>query len=166
MQLNLSPTRLCLGLFSAPCVSSSRPRYTHLCKDKLRVRRKTLLEKIASQIEYYFSDENLPYDKHMKMLLDTIGSVPVHDLLKFPALRQLCQVGHDKLHLHISPPPLPHTPCTHTHIHTHTHTHHTHAHTTRTHTYTHTHTTTTTTTTHTHDRMSSPQTVGITKCKA
>lgn len=68
------------------------PRYTHLCEDKLRVRRKNLRERVASQIEYYFSEENLPYDKHLRALIDDRGAVPVHDLMNFPALRQLSQV--------------------------------------------------------------------------
>ena len=68
-------------------------RYTFLCEDHIRVRPKNGEERIASQVEYYFSDINLKYDKHLKQQLETDGSCRVSELIKFPALNSLTTVS-------------------------------------------------------------------------
>mmetsp|Transcript_21700 Transcript_21700/g.37357 ORF Transcript_21700/g.37357 Transcript_21700/m.37357 type:complete len:465 (+) Transcript_21700:181-1575(+) len=50
-----------------------------------------LLEKIRKQVEYYFSDSNLPRDFYLKKLIDanSTGYVNISDLLRFKRLQQL-----------------------------------------------------------------------------
>ena len=74
------------------CLACS-PRYVQLSPDQLRVRRKTLYEEIATQIEFYFSENNFPFDKHLRSLVDSDGYVSVKDLLGFPKLKTLTTVG-------------------------------------------------------------------------
>ncbi len=60
------------------------------------VRRKTLAEKICSQVEYYLGDERLQQDRYLyEQQRDFDGWIPIATLLTFPRMRKLChpQVG-------------------------------------------------------------------------
>ena len=43
---------------------------------------------ICEQVEYYFSNDNFPYDKFMFDLShQTGGGIPIKDLMKFPRIK-------------------------------------------------------------------------------
>lgn len=48
-----------------------------------------LLVRLQRQIDFYFSDENLLYDEHMRYLLLRSRNVPLIELLSFPRLASL-----------------------------------------------------------------------------
>ena len=61
-----------------------------------KVRRKTLAEKICSQVEWYLAEERLQADRFLyETTCDHDGWIPVSTLLSFPRMRKLChpQVG-------------------------------------------------------------------------
>ena len=60
------------------------------------VRRKTLAEKICSQVEWYLSESRLQADRFLyETSCDHDGWIPLQTLLSFPRMRKLChpQVG-------------------------------------------------------------------------
>ena len=77
-----------------------------------KVRRKTLAEKICSQVEWYLAAERLQADRFLyETSCDHDGWIPVSTLLSFPRMRKLChpQVGavahvlHSSSLLEVSP---------------------------------------------------------------
>ena len=64
--------------------------------DTSSVRRKTLAEKICSQVEFYLDEKRLASDRFLyETTCDHDGWIPVSTLLSFPRMRKLChpQVG-------------------------------------------------------------------------
>ncbi|KAJ4787294.1 La-related protein [Rhynchospora pubera] len=48
-----------------------------------------LREKLRMQIEYYFSDTNLPCDVYLRSLMDAEGWVPINKIADFPRVKQM-----------------------------------------------------------------------------
>ena len=85
---------------------------SRLSADGAKVRRKTLAEKICSQVEWYLEPEQLQADRFLfEATVDHDGWIPVQTLLSFPRMRKLChpQVGavahvlSTSKHLEVSP---------------------------------------------------------------
>lgn len=55
-----------------------------------------LQTKIRTQIEFYFSDENLSRDKHLWKLIKSNHNVPIDELLKFNKLKEILLKFHSK----------------------------------------------------------------------
>lgn len=50
----------------------------------------SLSDNIVKQIEYYFSDENLPHDYYLISLMDDQGWVPISTVAKFKRVERMC----------------------------------------------------------------------------